>query len=495
METGKRQLTAAPGFVDLHVHFRDPGFPQKENIVSGAAAAAAGGFTTVCMMPNTQPPIDCVETLLYADARGRAVSLPVSACASGGGNDARAGIAFPGGADSVSAGEGVNIFAAAAMTIGQNGKTLADFAAMDAAPTQCWEKTGHGICGITEDGKSLLDDELMERVATEAARLGLLVMDHAEDRPRIPPGACMNEGVVSRRLGLAGIPREAEARIVCRDIGIAKKNGTRFHIQHVSCAESVAWIRRAKREGVPITCETAPHYFALTEDAVLQPCGADVLDATWDAAAGAVCGRAMAKMNPPLRTEQDRLAIIEGLADGTIDCIATDHAPHEEAVKRLPMPDAAFGVVGLETAFAVSYTALVVPGHIAFTDLIRLMSGRPAELIGMQAENVRLAELPRTQSADLPETKPDMDTASGRKAGIRQRPPGAAVFLDLGARYKIDRNTFASRGRNTPFHGMAVTGRVAATICGGRIVYIAPGYEADVAEAIRRFTGISSEFP
>jgi len=288
--------------------------------------------------------------LLYADARGRGVFPGGDDYGDGGdcGDGARSGDcgdvrggdcgdsirSDDGGGthvcdDFAADGKGVNIFAAAAMTIGQNGKTLADFAAMDAAATQCRKKTGHGICGITEDGKSLLDDDLMERVATEAARLGLLVMDHAEDQSRISPGACMNEGVVSRRLGLVGIPRETEARIVCRDIGIAKKTGARFHIQHVSCAESVAWIRRAKREGVPITCETAPHYFVLTEDVVLQPCGTDILDASGVQAAScgagaqeasaaqaarAVYGRAMAKMNPPLRTEQDRLAIIEGTA-------------------------------------------------------------------------------------------------------------------------------------------------------------------------------------
>ncbi|MDR3305993.1 MAG: dihydroorotase [Clostridiales Family XIII bacterium] len=388
------RLARVPGFVDLHVHFRDPGFPEKEDIFSGGRAAAAGGFTTVCMMPNTAPAIDSVETLLLVDGRGR---------------------------DAASA--RINVFAAAAMTAGQLGGRLVDFSRLDAAETRCRELTGHGVCGITEDGKSLLDDALMERVCAEAARLDLPIMDHAEDKSLVPAGASMNEGAVSRKLGLAGIPSEAEESIVRRDIALSKRTGARFHIQHVSAAGSVALIRAAKREGAGITCETAPHYFALTDfEAERQG--------------------AMAKMNPPLRTEADRMAVVEGLCDGTIDCIATDHAPHEAAVKELPMEKAAFGIIGLETCFAVSYTILVRGGYMEMGDLARLMSKRPAEIIG----------LPAREEEDF-------------------------VLLDLDAAYTIDRSTFVSRGRNTPFHGMNVYGRVAATVCGGRVCYTAPGWE------------------
>ncbi|MDR1796371.1 MAG: dihydroorotase [Clostridiales Family XIII bacterium] len=333
-------LTAVPGLVDLHVHFREPGFPQKEDIASGMAAARAGGFACVCMMPNTRPPIDSVETLLAVDAKGSG-----SPCLG---------------------------LAASAMTIGQAGKELVDFAAMDAAPTLCKELTGHGVCGISEDGMTLADEGLMERVCREAARLDLPVMDHCEP----------------------------ETETILRDIALANRTGARFHIQHVSRKASVAAIRRAKRDGVPVTCETAPHYFALN-------------------------GSSGAKMNPPLGSEEDRLAIIEGLRDGTIDCIATDHAPHEKAVKEgIPYEQVANGVIGLETSLAVSYTTLVAGGYLLLEDLVRLMSTRPAEIIG----------LPRGALGTL--------------------------LLDVETEYAIDREGFLSKGRNTPFDGMLVRGRI-----------------------------------
>ncbi|MCL2493554.1 MAG: amidohydrolase family protein, partial [Clostridiales bacterium] len=292
-----------PGFVDLHVHFREPGEPlsqfakqidgrrhasyrfpntdfvepvtglEKEDIGSGAAAARAGGYACVCMMPNTQPAIDSAETLLAVDARGRT----------------------EGGA------AGVRIFAACAMTAGQRGKELCDFEALDQAPTLCRELTGHGVCGISEDGQSLADEALMARVCAEAKRLGLVILDHAQDPSATPMGWSMNAGAVARRLGLTGISCEAEENFTARDIALAQRTGARFHIQHISTAGSVALLRAAKRDGIPVTGETAPHYFTLTEEAV-ESLGAN------------------AKMNPPLRTERDRQAVIEGLCDGTIDC-------------------------------------------------------------------------------------------------------------------------------------------------------------------------------
>ena len=271
---------------------------------------------------------------------------------------------------------GVYVFAASAMTIGQAGKELVDFDALDRTDTLCRELTGHGVCGITEDGKTLYDYGLMEKVCEAAVQLGLPIMSHAEP----------------------------EADIVRRDIGLARKTNARFHFQHISLAESLSLIRGAKAEGLPVTCETAPHYFTLTE--------ADVeLKAT------------NAKMNPPLRTEKDRLAVIGGLIDGTIDCIATDHAPHEPAAKDLPFEEAANGVIGLETALPISYTVLVKSELISLERFVELMSIRPAEIIGLPRED-------------------------------------AFIELDLETPYAIDVSKFRSKARNTPFDGMRVYGRI-----------------------------------
>ena len=348
------EILRVPAFVDIHVHFRDPGFPEKENIGSGIGAAIAGGYRAVCMMPNTLPAIDNTDTLLNVDKRGRECSETLN--------------------------PNVSVLATSAMTLGQLGKELVDFDVMDNADTLCKELTGHGVCGITEDGKTLYDYKLMEKVCEAAVRLGVPVMSHAEP----------------------------ETDITKRDIELARKTGARFHFQHVSLAESVDLIREAKAEGLPVTCETAPHYFALTE-AIIEKKGAN------------------AKMNPPLRTENDRLAIIEGIVDGTIDCIATDHAPHEAAVKDVPFEEAANGIIGLETAFPVSYTMLVKSGIISLDRLIELMSTRPAEIIGLPPGNV-YAE------------------------------------LDLETPFTIDANSFRSKARNTPFDGMKVYGKVVGLV-------------------------------
>ena len=344
-------IVRVPAFVDIHVHFREPGFTEKEEIMSGARAAAAGGYRAVCMMPNTRPAIDEPSVLLAADLKCREALSET----------------------------GVLVFSASAMTLSQAGKELVDFVSMDAAPTLCRELTGHGICGISEDGKTLSDERLMERVCEAAARLGLVIMDHAEP----------------------------ETEIIRRDIALAKRTGARFHIQHVSLAESVGLLRAAKAEGVPVTCETAPHYFTFTSEA-----------------AGHEGHGTNAKMNPPLGTERDRLAVIGGLTDGTIDCIATDHAPHETAAKALPFDSAANGVIGLETAFPVAYTVLVKGGYLALGDLVRLMSTRPAEIIGLPSADDKYIE------------------------------------LDLETPWVIDPDDFHSKGRNTPFAGMSVYGRV-----------------------------------
>jgi dihydroorotase len=379
-----------PGLVDLHVHFREPGGCHKEDIASGSLAAARGGYTTVCCMPNTAPAIDCAEVLRLVDRAGRAAGT-------------------------------VNLLAAGAMTRGQAGLALSDIGGMLAADTRCRELIGGGICALSEDGKTLMDTRLMRRVAEEAAGRGLLIMDHTEN-PDMSAGGVMNAGPAAERLGFKGIPAAAEADIVARDIELAKEFGCRIHLQHVSAAESVRLIRAAKRGGAPVSAETAPHYIALNDEAVSRI-------------------GSSAKMNPPLRGEADRLAVIEGLCDGTIDVIATDHAPHAAAEKALPLEAAPFGVVGLETGFAVCYTVLVLGGYMDLPALIERMSVRPAGIIG----------LPRGGLA-----------------------PGAAADLavfELTRPWSVDGGRFASKGRNTPFQGMRVFGRTRLTLLGGKVVF------------------------
>ncbi|MDR0357639.1 MAG: dihydroorotase [Clostridiales Family XIII bacterium] len=384
-----RGCVAVPGLVDMHVHFREPGFTHKEDIESGGEAAAAGGFTTVCCMPNTDPPVSDVEVLRRIDRRGR------NACP-------------------------VRLFAVAAMTMGQRGKELARIREMDAEDTLCRAFTGHGVSGISEDGKSLLDERLMSDVLRLAKELDLLVMDHAEDASM--SGGHINEGIVSRALGVKGIPAEAETRIVERDIRLARETGARMHLQHISAARSVELIRSAKKELPGLTAETAPHYFALTEEAVLR--------------AGA-----MAKMNPPLRTEQDRMAIIEGLADGTIDVIATDHAPHSAREKAGSLEEAPFGVSGLDTAFAVSYTTLTIPGFLTLRELADKMSVKPARAIGLD------------------------------RGRIAEGSPADMMIFDAEEDFIATSERFASKGKNTPFEGMRLRGRVLYTLRDGALCF------------------------
>ena len=391
-------LYVAPGFVDLHVHFRDPGFTDKEDILSGSLAAARGGYTTVCCMPNTNPTIDNTETLLDIDRRGREAGLS-------------------------------DLFAVSAMTKAQDGKSAVAFDEMDQTDTLCRKFIGHGIAGISEDGKSLMDEALMKSISAEAKILDLPLMDHPEDS-RLS-GGCINEGEISEKLGLKGIPKEAELNIVLRDINLAESTGARIHLQHISTAESVEAIRAAKKrlrknkqlpdDDLRLSAEATPHHISLTEEDVLEY-GTN------------------AKMNPPLRTEKDRLAVIEGLCDGTIDIIATDHAPHTTAEKKASLSEAPFGIVGLETAFAVCYTKLVIPGHMSIASLIKAMSAKPAEIIGLDRGILM----------------------EGKIADI--------VILDLKNPFRIDKNTFASKGKNTPFDGWELHGQVKHTIKGAALI-------------------------
>jgi len=363
----------APGLIDLHVHFRDPGAPEKEDTASGCRAASRGGFTTVCVMPNTDPVVDTKERVLYLEEAAMRASGP-------------------------------NVLPVAAITIGQKGRRLTDVKGMTGLATRCAELSGRGIAAVSEDGKSVLDSGLMKEAMELAASYGIPVFSHCEDP------------------FFNGSPPEAEEIVAARDILLALRTGCRLHLCHVSTAGTVDLIRYGKARGANLTAETAPHYFTLTED-------------TADRSNG------MAKMNPPLRTAVDLEAIRKALADGTIDAIATDHAPHEEEKKTCKYDDAANGVSGLETAFALGYTELVKPGHLSLYELLERMSKAPASILGIDRGSIEVGSV-----ADL-------------------------TLIDLEEEWIVDPAAFASRGKNTPFAGRSVLGRVKMTMVEGKVTY------------------------
>ncbi len=376
----------APGLIDIHVHLREPGQTHKETIRTGTAAAAAGGFTCVVAMPNTTPVNDSVAELewMLDAARGPAVKL----------------LAMP------------------AATLGSMGGELTDFAALLRA----------GAVGFTDDGKPVLEDEVMRAALVAAARIGVPVSQHAEDT-RMTGGCSMNAGRVAFRLGLRGMPAEAEARIVERDIRLLREieraEGVRahLHVQHVSTAKALEAIRRAKEEGLQVTCEVTPHHFTLTDEAV----------GDYDT---------NAKMNPPLRVEADRNAVIEALLDGTVDCIATDHAPHASHEKEVEFERAPNGITGLETALGLALRVLHREHGMALAMVMALMSVHPAKVIGLRERwNLRVGSY-----ADV-------------------------VVFDAGAEWKFRASDSRSKSKNTPFDGAAMLGRVVATICEGRVAY------------------------
>ncbi len=376
----------APGLVDVHVHLREPGQTYKETIATGTAAAAAGGFTSVVAMPNTLPVNDSVETMKWMLAAQR---KPL-----------------------------VRLFAMAAVTTGSVGKTLTEFEALAKA----------GAVGFTDDGKPVLDAGVMHAALLRAAHLGLPVSQHAED-PRLSHGAIMNAGPVAFRLGLRGYPAEAESSIVERDIylvrDIFREKGLRahLHVQHVSTAAAVAAVRAAKAEGLHVTCEAAPHHFTLTDEAVGD------FDTN-------------AKMNPPLRSESDRQAVIAGLLDGTVDCIATDHAPHARHEKEVEFERAPNGITGLETALGLTLRVLHGDHGMPLAKVVALMSGNPAEVAGLK----RAGSLGMGQWGDL-------------------------VVFDPAAEWDFKAADSRSKSKNTPFDGAKMLGRVKATVVGGKVVY------------------------
>jgi len=373
-----RGKIVAPGLIDLHVHLREPGFEHKETIETGCRAAVFGGFTAVCCMANTRPVNDEPSVTHYILSRA-----------------AQAGLA--------------RVYPVAAITKGLEGRIPCDYDQLKQA----------GAAAISDDGRPLLDSRIMRLAMEKAGRLKMTVISHSED-PYLVEGGVMNEGPVARELGVAGIPNAAESIMVLREIALSELTGAPVHIAHVSTRESVRAIREAKARGVPVTAETAPHYFLLTDEAVRRH-GAD------------------AKMNPPLRSAEDRMAVREGLADGTIDCIATDHAPHAPDEKAAGLEKAPNGVIGLETALAASLK-LVADGTLSFNGLIARMSTHAARILGVPC-------------------------------GLKVGNAADITMIDPAVEFTIEPSLFRSRSRNSPFVGMHVRGRAVLTMVGGRIVY------------------------
>lgn len=368
----------APGLVDVHVHFRDPGFTKKEDILTGAAAAAAGGFTSVVMMANTKPVPDHADTLRYMLEKGKDTRIHVYACG--------------------------------AVTENLEGLTLADLAELKAA----------GAVGFTDDGKPLMDEELVREAMKRCRELGVPISFHEEDPAYIEESG-VNAGKIAEEMGLTGADRRAEISLIERDIRQAKETGACVNIQHISTKEGVELVRKAKADGVDIHAEATPHHFTLTESAVLQY-------------------GTLAKMNPPLRTEEDREAILEGLRDGTIDLIATDHAPHTKEEKEKPFAEAPSGIIGLETALALGITELVKKEKLSMEELLAKMSLNPAKLYGIDA------------------------------GYLAEGGPADMVIFDADCSQTFWH--FYSKASNTPFAGKTCKSEIEYTICAGKIAYI-----------------------
>ncbi len=373
-------LTIFPGLIDMHVHLREPGFERKEDVLSGSRAAVKGGFTQICCMPNTDPVIDNKVVVTYLKARAKEVGL-------------------------------CKIHPIGAITKGQKGEELSAIGGMKAA----------GIVALSEDGKSVLSSKLMANAMLYASDFGLKCLCHCED-PALSDGGVVNEGYNATVTGLKGSIRAAEDIMIARELCLAESLDLPVHICHVSTYSGVQLIREAKARGVKVTAETCPHYFTLTDDAIRS------FDTN-------------TKVNPPLREEKDRLAIVEGLKDGTLDCIVTDHAPHHEDDKRVEYDRAAFGISGLETSFALSYTQLVKGGVLTLPQLAEKMSGAPARILGLVGGELKVGA------------------------------PADLTIADLGKKWTIDPKDFVSKGKNTPFGGREVFGKVVYTVVDGGIKY------------------------
>jgi dihydroorotase len=385
-----------PGFIDMHVHLRDPGFEEKEDIGTGCRAAAHGGYTTILAMPNTKPVVDNPDVVNYVHNKARMVGV-------------------------------VNVLQVGAVTKGQQGKKLADIEGMVKA----------GIPAISEDGKSVMNAELYREAMEQAAKYDIAVLAHCEDK-NLVNGGVMNADDRAKELGLKGITNSVEDIIVARDIMLSHDTGARLHLCHCSTKDSVMMVKVAKDLGVRVTAEVCPHHFTLTSKDIpkIDPKmeTGNKLEIDTDADTNY-------KMNPPLRTAEDVQALKEGLRDNVMDVIATDHAPHTFADKNTSMKKAPFGIVGLETAAALTHTELVLKGYLTPMQMAEKMSYNPAKIIGIDKGDIQ----------------------PGKTADI--------VIFDPKKKYTIDKNTFMSKGKNTPFDGRKVTGQVRATIVGGEFVY------------------------
>lgn len=366
-----KKYIIVPGLCDVHVHFREPGFSYKETIASGSAAAAHGGYTAVCTMPNLDPVPDSAEHLQ--------VQL-----------------------DAIKRGAAIKVLPYGAITVGEKGEKLADMEAMS-----------DKVCAFSDDGKGVQNDEMMREAMAKAKRLGKIIAAHCEDNSLLF-GGYIHDGEYARMHGHRGISSASEYKQIERDLRLAEETGCAYHVCHISTKESVELIRQAKARGVNVTCETAPHYLVLCDEDMQED------------------GRF--KMNPPLRSREDKKALIEGINDGTIDMIATDHAPHSAEEKGRGLEKSLMGVVGLETAFPVLYTELVMKNIITLDRLVELMSFKPKERFGIDTNN------------------------------------DFAVF-DISEAYKIDPENFLSMGRATPFAGREVFGRCLLTVHNGKVVY------------------------
>jgi len=376
-----RKLVVAPGFIDLHVHLREPGQGYKETIATGTSAAAAGGFTSVCAMPNTAPVIDTAEWVSWLRQSER--------------------------------GAVVNLFPVAAATRGSRGSTLTDFAALERA----------GAVAVTDDGKPILEDDVMRVALRLGAELNFPVVQHAEDT-RLTENCSMHAGPTSFRLGLRAMPASAEAAIVDRDVNLAQQiRESRLHVAHLSTSDALKAVRRGKRAKARVTCEVAPHHFTLVDENV----------GDYDT---------NCKMNPPLRSAADREAIIVALADGTVDAIATDHAPHALHEKQVEFERASFGITGLETALALAVTQLYREHKIPLARIVELFTAGPARVFDLRG-----------------------------RGSLGKGNPGDVTIFDPKKRWTFEAEKSRSLSRNTPFDGWKLTGKVVATIVGGKMVY------------------------
>jgi dihydroorotase len=372
-----------PGFIDLHVHLREPGREDKETIESGSRAAAKGGFTSIFAMPNTTPAIDTAQVVQFIFDQAKKVGL-------------------------------TNVYPVGAITKNREGAQL----------TEMMDLKRAGCLAVTDDGRAVLNAGLMRRAMDYARMAKLLIMQHCQD-PNLTGSGVMNEGIVATKLGLKGDPTVAETVIVARDIELAHYLNVPVHFMHMSCARSVELIRRAKKEGIPVTAEAAPHHFSLCEDAVK---GFDT----------------STKVSPPLRAAADVAAIKAGLKDGTIDCIATDHAPHTHEDKEVDFDAAPPGLIGLETAFGLVMKELVIPGVLTLVQAVDRMSAAPARVVGLLDKGV---------------------IAEGKDADI--------VIVDLEKQWTVKREDMVSKSKNTPYAGWVFKGKVITTVCGGKVVFLA----------------------